>query len=69
MLEIGARCARLGKTSMTIEAAIFRGDEVLTTGKLIYVHAELNTQEKSPLPEDFIARVLAFEKTPPERAS
>jgi acyl-CoA thioester hydrolase len=68
MLEIGARCARLGKTSMTIEAAIFRGEKVLTTGKLIYVHAELNTQEKSALPEDFIVRVLAFEKAAPERS-
>lgn len=69
MLEIGARCARLGRTSMTIEAAIFRGDELLTTGRLVYVHADAKTQEKSPLPEDFIARVLAFEKTPPERPS
>ena len=69
MLDIGARCVRLGKTSMTIEAAIFRGAEVLTTGKLIYVHADPKTQEKTPLPEDFVARVLAFEKTAPERAS
>ena len=67
-LFIGARCARLGKTSMTLETAIFRGEELLTTGKLIYVHAEPKSQGKSPLPEDFIARVMAFEKTAPERA-
>lgn len=66
MLDIGARCARLGETSMTIEAAIFRGDDLLTTGKLIYVHADRDTQAKRSLPEDFIARVLDFEKTPPE---
>ena len=67
MLDIGARCARLGKTSMTIETAIFRGGETLTTGKLVYVHADPVSQIKSPLPDDFISRVLAFEKTPPER--
>lgn len=67
MLDVGVRCVRLGCTSMTLEAAIFRGEEALTTGKLIYVHAEPKTQEKTPLPEDFIARVLAFEKTAPER--
>ena len=60
------RCARLGHTSMALEAAIFRGEEILTTGKLIYVHAELKTQDKSPLPDEFVERVLAFEKTAPE---
>ena len=67
MLEIGARCARLGTTSMTIETAIFRDGDLLTTGRLVYVHADPKTQEKTPLPEDFIARVLAFETTAPER--
>ncbi|WP_375202153.1 acyl-CoA thioesterase [Hyphococcus sp.] len=69
MLEIGARCARLGRTSMTIEAAIFRGRDLLTTGKLIYVHADRDTQAKTPLPEDFIARVMSFEKTAPEMSA
>ncbi|MEZ5894161.1 MAG: thioesterase family protein [Parvularculaceae bacterium] len=68
MLDIGVRCTKLGTTSMTLEAAIFRGEELLTTGKLIYVHADLGTKDKTPLPEDFVARVLAFEKTAPERA-
>ena len=67
MLEVGARCARLGRTSMTIETAIFRGDELIATGKLVYVHADPISQAKSALPDDFIARVLAFEKTAPER--
>ena len=67
MIHIGMRCARLGRTSMTLEAAIFRGDDVLTQGKLVYVHAEPKTQTKTPLPEDFVARVLGFEKRAPER--
>ncbi|WP_423793524.1 acyl-CoA thioesterase [Hyphococcus luteus] len=67
MLEIGARCVKLGRTSMTVETAIFRNDELLTTGKLVYVHADPKSQEKSPLPDDFVEKVLAFEKTAPTR--
>lgn len=68
MVEACARCTRLGRTSMTIEAALFRADTLLTAGRLVYVHARPGTQEKKPLPEDFIASVTAFEITPPERA-
>jgi acyl-CoA thioester hydrolase len=67
MLDVGARCAKLGRTSMIIETAIYRGGDLLTTGRLVYVHADAKTQEKSPLPEDFVAMVLAYEKTAPER--
>lgn len=66
-IGVGIRCARLGVKSMTVAAAIFRGNDLLTEGALTYVHAEPGTQNTSPLPEDFIERVLAFEKTPPER--
>ena len=69
MIDVGARCIKLGRTSMTLEAAIFRGGELLTQGKLIYVHAEPKTQEKTPLPDDFIERVLRFEKTAPEQTA
>jgi len=65
-IEIAVRCARIGKTSMTLKAAIFRGDELLTEGALTYVHADPGTQEKSPLPRAFVEKVMAFENTPPE---
>ncbi len=67
-VEVAIRCVRLGKTSMTLTAAIFRGDEVLTTGSLTYVHAEAETQKKSPLPAAFVERIIDFEKTSPERS-
>ncbi|WDI32439.1 thioesterase family protein [Hyphococcus flavus] len=67
-LEVGARCARLGNKSMTVAMAIFRNEELLTEGALTYVHAERGTQDTSPLPSDFIERVVAFEKTSPERS-
>ncbi|NNE39556.1 MAG: acyl-CoA thioesterase [Marinicaulis sp.] len=66
-LEIGVRCANLGRTSMTLATEIRRGDEILTTGKLVYVHADSKSREKSPLPDKFAAAILAHENTPPER--
>ena len=43
-LAIGVRCTKLGRSSMTISIAIFRGDECLIDGEMIYVYA--NTHEK-----------------------
>ena len=65
-LEVGARVARLGETSVRCVFAIFRGDELLVDGETIYVNAVRNTKDKAPLPERFISRVKAFEKTPPD---
>lgn len=67
MVDVAIRCTRLGEKSMTLRLAIFRGEDLLTEGALTYVHADRHTQESSPLPADFVDRVVAFEKTPPER--
>lgn len=66
-LLIGIRAARFGTKSMEVRAAIFRGDDLLNVGKLNYVYVEPGTTRPAPLPEDFIQRVTAFEKTPPGR--
>ncbi|WP_425410184.1 acyl-CoA thioesterase [Hyphococcus sp.] len=68
MIGVAVRCARLGHKSMTLAMAIFRDEELLTEGALTYVHAERGTQTSSALPDALIERVLAFEKTPPERS-
>lgn len=67
-LEIKVRCARLGTKSMTVKMAIWRGEELLTEGAMIYAHTPGVIGETSPLPDYFIARVLDFEKTPPARS-
>ncbi len=68
-IEVAIRCIRIGKTSMTLKAAIFRDDEILTEGSLTYVHADVETQNKSPMPTAFVKRIMSFEQTPPERKS
>jgi acyl-CoA thioesterase FadM len=45
----------------------FRDGTVLVEGRLTYVNATREAQQPTPLPEAFIARVLAFERLPPER--
>ncbi len=67
MLDVGARCARLGRTSMTLELGVFRDGDHLTSGRIVYVHADPISQEKKPLPEDFLQKVLGFEKAAPAR--
>lgn len=66
-LEIGVRVSRIGRTSFVFAMNIFRGDELLVAGSLTYVNAGIDTKKSAPLPESFLARVLAFEKTAPER--
>ena len=39
-LDIGVRCERVGTTSMTVVCAVFRGDELLVHGEIIYVFAD-----------------------------
>jgi len=64
-LEIGCRTRRLGRTSMGLELAVFRGPELLTVGALVHVHVELGSRRPSPLPDAMRQAILAFEPTPP----
>lgn len=68
-LEVGLRCAGLGSKSINLEAAIFRGSELLNRGKLSYVHVIKGQTDTSPIGDEFIERVMAFEKIAPLRAA
>ena len=65
-LEIGMRCARLGTKSAAMACAIFRGDDLLNEGQMTYVYVRKGTVETAPLPEEYAARVIEFEKLRPE---
>jgi YbgC/YbaW family acyl-CoA thioester hydrolase len=49
-LEVGLKCSRIGTSSMVFSGAIFRGDEHLISGELIYVFADPVTQTSKPVP-------------------
>ena len=67
-LDIGARVAKLGRSSMRTLVEIHRGDEHLITGELIYVYKDPVANASAPLPEGFRQMVVAFEKLKPEGA-
>jgi YbgC/YbaW family acyl-CoA thioester hydrolase len=49
-LDIGMRCARIGNSSMRLQAAVFRGEQRLVHGELVYVFADPASQSARPVP-------------------
>lgn len=50
MLTIGMRCLRVGNSSMLFDGGIFRGEQLLVSGELIYVFADPANQRPTPVP-------------------
>lgn len=71
-IDVGVRVARLGRTSARFELAVLRpcagADDVLVTGRLVYVAAGGEPRRSMPLPRAFVDAVLARERVAPERA-
>ena len=65
-LQIGIRVSRLGRSSLSFAMGIWRGEQVLTSGEVIYVHADSATRSSSPLPAWLRKRLLAFERYAPQ---
>jgi YbgC/YbaW family acyl-CoA thioester hydrolase len=60
-LEVGIRCARIGNSSMVFEAAVFRGEQRLVHGELVYVFADPATQTSRPVPPVLRDWLLGYE--------
>lgn len=60
-LDVGMRCARIGTSSIQFLGAIFRGDELLVEGELIYVFANPRSQTSRPVPPSLRAVLEGFE--------
>jgi acyl-CoA thioester hydrolase len=59
ILDIAVRVARIGTSSMTFGIAIFRGDDHLIGGEVIYVNADPHTRKPLRVPDglrELIAR-------------
>ena len=67
-LDIGVRATRLGRSSMRTVVEIYRGDEHLISGELIYVYKDPATNAPVPLPDEFRKLIVEFEKVRPEGA-
>jgi YbgC/YbaW family acyl-CoA thioester hydrolase len=60
-LHIGTRCAHIGNTSLRFSAAVFRGEQLLVHGELVYVFADVATQQSRPVPAPLRALLQGFE--------
>ena len=60
-LAVGVRTQRLGNSSMVLQGAVFRGDELLVHGELVYVFADPATMRSQPLPTPLRDLLLAFD--------
>ena len=67
-LDIGARCLRIGTSSLRFDAAVFRRGELLVGGELVYVYADPATQRSQPVPGRLRAALDAFEAGAPALA-
>jgi YbgC/YbaW family acyl-CoA thioester hydrolase len=65
LLDVGVRCARIGNSSILFSGAVYRQDQLLVTGELVYVFADPSTQTSKPVPEALRAVLEAFEAGEP----
>jgi acyl-CoA thioester hydrolase len=64
-LEIGVRCARLGRSSVQFLLEIFRGEDWLISGELVYVYADTTIRKGAPLPDAWRDTIMKFEVVRP----
>ena len=67
-LDIHGRTARLGRSSLQFLLEIWRGDEHLVSGELIYVNADTANRKSAPLPEPLRQKILDYERVAPDSA-
>ena len=65
LIDVGMRCDRVGNSSMTLAAAVFRGETLLVSGELVYVFADPHTQTARPVPVALRDILSAFEAGEP----
>jgi len=65
VLDAGARCSRVGHSSMVFVAGVFRGEELLASGEMVYVFADPKTRASLPVPQQLRDALQAFEAGKP----
>jgi YbgC/YbaW family acyl-CoA thioester hydrolase len=65
VLDVGIHCARIGNSSLLFAATVFRQDEPLVVGELVYVFADADGQAARPVPPALRAVLEGFEAGQP----
>ena len=61
MLDVGLKLSRIGTSSMLFTGCVFRGEQALVTGELVYVFADPVAQVSKPVPAGLRDLLLGFE--------
>lgn len=61
VLEIGVRCADIGRSSMRFVLEIYQGDQLLVSGEMTYVYADSRIRKSEPVPAAWRERLQDFE--------
>lgn len=64
-LDVGIRTQRIGNSSMLLACAVFRGEQLLVSGELVYVFADPATMTSRPVPQQLREVLEAFEAGKP----
>jgi YbgC/YbaW family acyl-CoA thioester hydrolase len=60
-VEVAMKCSRIGTSSVVFTGAIFRGEEHLISGEIVYVFADPSTQTSRAVPEVLRQTLLGYE--------
>lgn len=60
-LDVAMKCLRIGNSSLTFQGAIFRGEEHLISGEIVYVFADPATQKSRAVPAALRETLQGFE--------
>jgi YbgC/YbaW family acyl-CoA thioester hydrolase len=61
LLDVGVRTQRTGNSSMVLACTVYRGEQLLVSGELIYVFADPATMSSKPIPQEFRELLQAYE--------
>ncbi|MDT7834666.1 YbgC/FadM family acyl-CoA thioesterase [Aquabacterium sp. OR-4] len=65
LIDVGVRTQRIGNSSMVLGCAVFRGDQLLVSGELVYVFADPATMSSRPVPQQLRDLLEGFEAGKP----
>jgi acyl-CoA thioester hydrolase len=61
LIDVGCRAARVGRSSLAFELAIWRGAQQITRGEVVYVCADPVARKSQPIPERIRQAIAAWE--------
>ncbi len=66
VLDVCVRVARIGRSSFEFRIELYRGEELLVSGSLVYVNANPQTRRATSLPEFLKDAFRGYESLAPE---